>query len=226
MSLWSPHDCAQQPTHGPGVATMLKRLFLAVSLLLCVVLEQPAFAAGPSQAGLKLLSTAPTNALGSHDGIATFGGVSPTTAQVADLRALGLTVQTFKHLPLALVRGPRQGMVDAVVRGIAVDVWPNEKLKFFSVSSNTSMQVNQLHALGIKGKGVTVAVVDSGIDATHPDLMKRVIKNYKIVSSPVTAPPPLAAAGPIVFAMDQGPYNNSDTSSGHGTHVAGIVAAD
>jgi hypothetical protein len=37
-------------------------------------------------------------------------------------------------------------------------------------------------------------------------------------------------AGPVnealVIAVDQGPYNDSDTSSGHGTHVAGIVAAD
>src|SRR5262249_35033066 len=30
----------------------------------------------------------------------------------------------------------------------------------------------------------------------------------------------------IVIPMDQTPYNDSDTSSGHGTHVAGIVAAD
>jgi serine protease AprX len=205
---------------------MSKRILFAVSFLFCLVFGSPVYAATNLPSGLARLQAAPANAIGSYDGVATFGGAMPTSAQLADLRALGLTVQGFKHLPLALLRGPRQAMFDAVTRGIAKDVWPNERLQYFSVSSNASMQVNQLHALGIKGKGVTVAIVDSGIDATHPDLAKRVIKNYKIVSSPVTTPPPLAAAGPIVFAMDQGPYNNSDTSSGHGTHVAGIVAAD
>jgi len=67
---------------------------------------------------------------------------------------------------------------------------------------------------GITGKGVTVAVVDSGIDGDHPDLEygegKKVIKNLKKDTS-------------------QGIWRervNTDTSSGHGTHVAGTVAGD
>lgn len=52
-----------------------------------------------------------------------------------------------------------------------------------------------------KGKGITVAVVDTGVDITHPDFEGRVIRGY-------TAP-----------GEREGDFN------GHGTHVAGIVGA-
>ncbi|MFA5861434.1 MAG: S8 family serine peptidase, partial [Candidatus Thermoplasmatota archaeon] len=55
------------------------------------------------------------------------------------------------------------------------------------------------------GRGITVAVLDSGIDATHPDLAGRVKANVK---------------------LSGGAFSDSvGDSNGHGTHVAGIVAA-
>jgi serine protease AprX len=203
---------------------MLKRLFFAVAVLLCIVLEPSAQAAGNTLAGLKMLSQAPRNALGSYDGVATFGGAMPSAAQLDQLRGLGLTVQGFRNLPLAMVRGDRAAMVDAVTRGIAKDVYPNEQLKFFSAASDFSIKANEVHAIGVNGTGVTVAVVDSGIDARHPDLAKRVIRNYKLIDVGTVAAG--VSAPPIMQRMDTGPFNNSDTSSGHGTHVAGIIAAD
>lgn len=55
-----------------------------------------------------------------------------------------------------------------------------------------------------RGAGVTVAVVDSGIDATHPDLRGRVKENVRLVEGQFL---------PLPGDMD-----------GHGTHVAGIIA--
>lgn len=52
-----------------------------------------------------------------------------------------------------------------------------------------------------KGEGVRVAVVDTGIDANHPDLKDRVIAGYSAI-----------------------PGHWTD-ENGHGTHVAGTVAA-
>ena len=65
---------------------------------------------------------------------------------------------------------------------------------------------------GFDGTGVTVVVVDSGIDAGHPDLDygTKTIRNLKSDTG-------------------TGPWyeiKNGDTSSGHGTHVAGTVAGN
>lgn len=63
---------------------------------------------------------------------------------------------------------------------------------------------------GIKGTGIKVAVLDTGIDYSHPDLMD----NYK---------------GGYNFVYDNNdPFDDSMSAynpTGHGTHVAGIIGA-
>ncbi len=56
------------------------------------------------------------------------------------------------------------------------------------------------------GAGITVAILDTGVDAGHPDLDERVLPGYDLV-------------GDDTDASDGG-------ATGHGTHVAGIVAAE
>jgi subtilisin family serine protease len=65
---------------------------------------------------------------------------------------------------------------------------------------------------GITGKGVTAVVLDTGVDAGHPDLDygTKTIRNLK--SDTGTGP---------WYEIE-----NGDTSSGHGTHVAGTVAGN
>jgi len=196
---------------------MQKRIVLFATILLNLALAVTINAANNN--GLSRLATAPLNVDGSVDGVATFGGVQPSPAQLDALRALGLRVQGLDQLPLALLRGPRAAMFDAVSRGLASDVYPNDRLELYSAASDMAIRANEVQAMGINGSGVGVAIVDSGIDATHPDLAKRVTHNVKIIESDT-------AAGDLVIPVDQGPYNDSDTSSGHGTHCAGIVAAD
>lgn len=59
------------------------------------------------------------------------------------------------------------------------------------------------------GAGVTVAVIDTGVDATNPDLTNRVAAGVDFISEP------------------NGPETNGKIDpNGHGTHVAGIVAAE
>ena len=79
----------------------------------------------------------------------------------------------------------------------------------------------------LDGTGVGVAIVDSGVNAAHPDLTGAVAKNFKIVCpSPflINTETERCYAGEVFVEVPPG--TSTDTSSGHGTHVAGIVAGD
>ena len=64
---------------------------------------------------------------------------------------------------------------------------------------------------GARGKGVTIAIVDSGVDLGHPDLAAKVRPGIDLVKKVE------GLSGPGC----PGPQDEN----GHGTHVAGIAAA-
>ncbi len=65
----------------------------------------------------------------------------------------------------------------------------------------------QAWARGVLGAGTTIAVVDTGVDLTHPDLQANLVAGTDIAAGKTDCPP--------------GPQDEN----GHGTHVAGIAAA-
>lgn len=157
-------------------------------------------------------------------GLATFDS-NPTAGQASALAALGLGVQRMHNLPLALVFGPVSAMQAAVTTGRAVDVYPDTQIEYYDTASSNAMGGAAARAAGLTGQGVTVAVIDSGCDASHPDLADHVIHNVKIYSGEYANQYPNPSTT-IAVANEVGPYQNTDVGSGHGTHVAGIVAAD
>ena len=178
-----------------------------------------------AQPGLARLLAAPATGAATERAIVTFAS-RPSVAQVAALRGLGLGVQPLTSLPLALVAGPRAALVAAA--GIGTDVYPDEKLQYLDTASSDEMSSSSsaaalLRTRGYTGRGVTVGVVDSGCDGTHPDLADHITHNVTLVSPEYvngdTTPT-------LVIPTDRGAYYNTDIGSGHGTHVAGIIAAD
>jgi serine protease AprX len=205
----------------------------AVAAILSLCLAFAAFSASASPAGAIGLPDAPSGLSRmlaayaptvSVRGIATFEAV-PSSAQVAALEGLGLVVQPMKHVRLALVAGTVSQMQAAVLAGAASDIYPDEAIQLFDTASTDAMGTATLRASGLTGQGVTVAVVDSGCDASHPDLADHVAHNVKLYSAEYANVPP-DSSNTIVVPVEMGPYQNSDLGSGHGTHVAGIIAAD
>jgi serine protease AprX len=185
----------------------------------------PSSKAGARTSALPGLSRLLATGTSTHRAIVTFDRV-PTVGQVAALRRLGLQVQPMRTLPLAVVAGPTARLVEAA--SIGNDVYPDETLRYTDTESTDAMSSSRaaaraLRAKGFTGKGVTVGVVDSGCDATHPDLADRVTHNVTLLSPEYAN---LGTSPFIALPVDQGPYSNTDLGSGHGTHVAGIIAAD
>ena len=158
-------------------------------------------------------------------GVLTFTHAPPTEMQLAALHALGLRAQGMKRLPMAMVRGTAAQIAAAVTQGAAIKFYPDEPITYASTASNHAISVDRLHDLGFTGRSMTVAIVDSGIDATHPDLADHVVHNVTMVDQNVqqTSPTPQT---PIFVAVDEGPGSNTDRNGGHGTLVAGVLAAD
>ena len=80
--------------------------------------------------------------------------------------------------------------------------------------------------LGLTGKGIKVAIMDTGIDYDHPDLGagfgpgKRVFTGWDFVGDAYNADPTSPTFNPTPT-----PDPNPDDCNGHGTHVSGIVGA-
>jgi len=153
---------------------------------------------------------------------------------VGHLTGLGTGVWAAEHLPVAALRVPAVRL-DALRRLAGVEgVYPDETLHYFSDQPVTAMAADDpgpgpklprvirndkfgaalpVPGIGVTGKGVTVAILDSGVDGTHPDLAPAMKNNVKLGVTGSDGPVPAIEGVP-----------NSDTSSGHGTHVAGDVA--
>ena len=131
------------------------------------------------------------------------------------LASLGVWSHTFEHLPSAAVRLPVARLAELRnLRGVLA-IYDNQPLHYFLKESaklnNTGHAWNDL---GVTGKGVTVAIIDTGVDFTHPDLAPAMKANVKLVG---------LGGDPLPLAVPVEGLPNSDTSSGHGTHVAGDV---
>ncbi|MFG3418421.1 S8 family serine peptidase [Micromonospora sp. NPDC049460] len=92
--------------------------------------------------------------------------------------------------------GARVGAAGGVDR-----IWLDGRRRITLDRSVPQIGAPAAHQAGLTGRGVRVAVLDTGLDATHPDLAGRVAQAHNFTEE--------AASGDVV---------------GHGTHVASIIA--
>ncbi|MGA1819703.1 MAG: S8 family serine peptidase, partial [Thermoplasmatota archaeon] len=136
---------------------------------------------------------------------------------------LGLKhIATMKVLPAALFEGTRKEFESLsgyprthwMEYDGKLDLLMEESLSTINatIAWNSFIQSTREKFPQITGDGVTVAVVDTGIDAGHPDLdyQEKTIINLK-----------QDKPGRPFYEIE-----NSDTSYGHGTHCAGTIAGN
>lgn len=95
-----------------------------------------------------------------------------------------------------------------------------ERVRVVGIAGNDINWMDTSHIPTSK-KEIIVAVLDSGLDREHPDLKERVWYNEKLCANASNAKI-LACHGFNFLEMN----NNVNDDVGHGTHVAGIIAAN
>ncbi len=155
--------------------------------------------------------------------------VAPGPAQIAELVALGVVGGTrFDRLPMIAINATKQQIAAIAALPSVRSVWADRTLSFFDVESRALIGADEaaldpdLRTSGgapFTGAGVTIAVIDSGIDATHPDLPlgAKVVQNVRV--NPGVWPGPGFVAPSFVEGL-----SNTDLVLGHGTFVASVAA--
>ena len=187
-------------------------------LILAAIVAAPAGAQilGP---GLQVRLTTPTAT--PLRVIATFDHV-PTAVDRTLVASVASRSQFLNALPMALLEVTPAGLTRLLGTPGLKSLYLDERLDFFLHESVALIGADRARTeLGADGKGIGIAVIDSGIDATHPDLKygTKVVQNVKLVGLSSEDSP--VGAG-IVQVVENLP--NSDTTSGHGTHCASTAA--
>ena len=205
----SPH------AHGRSAA------HLPVSIALGLILALTALLAGaprPTDAdGQATLSSELSSWLASAADDATFETIITFTDRAGMRRLDGLDVggTRLATLPMAMAT-----LTAAQIRHVAAwpevrSLWHNQEQTLILDESVPLIGADRVQAGdGLRtpytGAGIGVAVIDTGIDSTHPDLATAVA--YSVVGDPFASEPAVVVAAPTV-----------DTY-GHGTHVSSTIA--
>ena len=143
------------------------------------------------------------------------GGTNPGTGRsvlsVADIQIKS----TFEHGLAGLSVKIRPSTLEQILTSDStIHAYPDLQVRALDYASDQQIGADQVwtrtdaHGSPVTGTGVTVAVIDTGIYYTHPDLGGGFGPGYKVIG------------GYDFFNNDSDPMDDN----GHGTHVAGIIA--
>jgi Subtilase family/S-layer homology domain len=113
---------------------------------------------------------------------------------------------TFSLIPAVTVTATEQQLQVLKTGDDIVSITKDKPAELTQVKlvGYNEMKINTARETGVTGKGVKVAVIDTGVDTDHPDLR---------------------IAGGVCVLESFDCTNGFEDDNGHGTHVAGIISA-
>lgn len=155
----------------------------------------------------------------------------PTEADIADLQGIGVLGGTrYRMLPMISVTTTKRKLVAVSHLPAVRSLYGNRTFKWNlepaarnatgaeRVGRNLDL-TSANHGVALSGRGVTVAVLDTGVDGTHADLAGRVVQNLKLADTQSQG---------MGFNYPVASQNLPDTDQvyGHGTFVAGVISGN
>lgn len=153
-----------------------------------------------------------------------------------EVQALGIDVTPLRNFTTELFQGASFDVAnydtstldELKSRRNVKNVWPARYLKLFDYEATSPAPapiwnpheftgVQKLHDRGLTGKGITVAVIDTGIYYDHPALGGGLGPGFKVAGG-------YNYVGDGYGLDELHPNRDPNDCWGHGTHVAGIVA--
>lgn len=158
------------------------------------------------------------------------GDGAPKEHQLNLLKMLGIKAGvSMKNLPITGVVATKTQIEQLAQSNEVRSIYFNRKLEYFNETSTDITGVDRVRAdeeikltngdKPLTGKGVGVVINDSGVDGTHGDhpFGKNLVQNVLGSVNLANLAPGIL---PITYLEN---VPNTDTNSGHGTHVAGTV---
>jgi subtilisin len=191
---------------------MMKKniVYITLTLLAIAGFQANAPAAGPPAlaGGGRLQGIALTGDPGAMHRVLISFQTPPGEPERARVRELGGRVRhAYRLVPAICAHLPEAGVQAFARRPGVVRIEADGRVRAIDELSNAwgvaHIQSGEAHARGDTGAGVKVAVIDTGIDYNHPDISQNYVGGWNFVND------------------DADPMDDY----GHGTFVAGIVAA-
>ncbi len=86
---------------------------------------------------------------------------------------------------------------------LVISVDSDVEVKAFDINADVQIRADQVWAVGDTGQAIPVAILDTGIDSSHPEFSGRILQCHSEITN----------------------TNACNDQNGHGTHVAGIAGA-
>lgn len=129
-------------------------------------------------------------------------GVRAVSAEADELmaQAAGAAEYRYELIPAVAVRATRTQIETMTTQATVERIWPDLPVHTMLNASVPLIRAPMIWDDGTTGEGVTIAVVDTGIDLEHPDFEGRITETTDFTGE------------------------GADDNNGHGTHVASIAA--